>query len=233
MSEGEKNFQTNCPSGENGWKKLSEGGKIDKKMSEGGKIDKKCRREKLSEGGKIGQNRLGGVTRKKNMSEGGKKSCFVSEGVRKIPVFSQGVEKIPILSEGVTEIFLPPPLWHKDINSRSLTDYNLAWKLLVCVMRLLPFVTVRKPRTFFIALTDSIVPTHNNITEGQLAGQHSFRIFSRWEIHPHSHHCHQIHCDVLFKTHVYSPHWNQLWQDWDSSLEVEKILFLVLCPQHF
>jgi len=41
-------------------------------------------------------------------------------------------------------------------------------------------------KNFFIALTDSIVPTHNNITEGQLAGQHSFRIFSRWEIHPQS-----------------------------------------------
>jgi len=75
-------------------------------MSEGCKI---CRKN-FPRMSKLGEPLFGG-SQEKNMSEGGKKSCFVSEGVRKIPVFVQGVEKIPILSEGVTENFLPPPVF--------------------------------------------------------------------------------------------------------------------------
>jgi len=67
-----------------GEKSCSRGVKWVKKAVWGGKIDKK-----LSEGGKIGgKNCLRGVkldktvrgSQEKNMSEGGKKSCFVSEG---------------------------------------------------------------------------------------------------------------------------------------------------------
>jgi len=45
---------------------------------------------------------------KKNVSEGGKKICFVFEGGKENTRFCPGVEKIPILSEGVTEISPPP-----------------------------------------------------------------------------------------------------------------------------
>jgi len=69
--------------------KMSEGDKIVKwvkKGVRGDKIDKNCPRVvksagKTVRGGKIGQNCLVG-SHEKNMSKGGKKSCFVSEGVR-------------------------------------------------------------------------------------------------------------------------------------------------------
>jgi len=90
--------EKSCLRGVNGWKNLSDGGKIDKKLSDVGKID--------------GKNCLRGVNKKKKYIQGGvNKSCFVSKRGKENTRFCQGVEQISLVWGGHRDFLSPPPVF--------------------------------------------------------------------------------------------------------------------------
>jgi len=92
------------------------------------------------------------------MSEGGKKSCFVTEGV--IPVFGKGVEKIPILSEGVTEIFLSPSAFFTGIALTTFCSNLYPYDFFDDLKKKIQFFSFKVTRFGLTRYENSNVPPH-------------------------------------------------------------------------